>query len=107
MKYKFLILFILILFINAKVVATSNSKNLNQNLIDEFLETAKEYSNEIFPELENGEVLEKIIKGDAFKTENIIERILGLFTKEICVDFWWRRVGLRYWFWRLRSCTCK
>ena len=54
MKYKFLILFILILFINSKVVAISNSKNLNQNLIDEFLETAKEYSNEIFPELENG-----------------------------------------------------
>ena len=83
MKYKFLILLLLIFFINTNVVAISSTKNSNQDLIDEFLETAKEYSNEIFPELENGQVLERIIKGDAFESETIIERILGLFTKEI------------------------
>ena len=83
MKNKFLILLLLIFFLNVNVVAISSDKNSNQNLIDEFLETAKEYSNEIFPELENGEILENIIKGDVFKSETIIERILGLFTKEI------------------------
>lgn len=83
MKYKFLILLLLIFFINTNAVAFSSSKTSNQNVIDEFLEAAKEYSSEIFPELENGEVLENIIKGNSFSSETIIERIFGLFTREI------------------------
>ena len=83
MKYKFLILLLLIFFINTNAVVFSSSKTSNQNVIDEFLEASKEYSSEIFPELENGEVLENIIKGNSFSSETIIERIFGLFTREI------------------------
>lgn len=83
MKYKFIIFFIILLLVNTNTVATSIPSNSDESLIDEFLDTAKEYSNEIFPELENGEVLDKIIKGEAFKSETIVERILNIFTKEI------------------------
>lgn len=77
--FKFLFLLILLLVANSNVVAISN----DENVINEFLDVAREYSKEMFPEIENENILDIIIKGETFEDKNLLERILGIFTSEI------------------------
>ena len=75
---KFLICLILLLIIDVPVIAAEKDSN-----ITEFLDVAKEYSKEIFPELENENILDVLVEGNAFEKEKVTERILNIFTSEI------------------------
>lgn len=76
--FKFLICLIIFLFVDSSVFGIENDSTIN-----EFLDTAKEYSKEIFPELENKNILDALVKGDAFEEGKITERIINIFAKEI------------------------
>ncbi len=75
---KFLICLIVLLFVDSFVLGIEYDSTINK-----FLDTAKEYSKEIFPELGNENILEAMMEGEAFKGEKITERIINLFTLEI------------------------
>ena len=82
MKIKSMIIIILLFLfqINSEVYAIETSKEVD---VDDFLNSAKEYASEVFPELENEDVLDRIIDGNLFEDENLIQKILGIFIKEI------------------------
>ncbi len=83
MKYKIIAFLIIIIFLNSNVSATNNFKQSGTSVIDDFVDTAKEYSTELFPELEEKDVLQSIIDGKTFETQNIFKKVLGIFTNEI------------------------
>ncbi len=59
-------------------------KDINNEFnIDAFLNNIKTYGTEIFPELEEQNIIEKVVKGDAFSSKNIFEKIINIFTIEI------------------------
>ncbi len=76
--FKFLICLILLLTFDVPVIAIEKDSN-----ITEFIDVAKSYSKEIFPELENENILDVLIEGSAFEKEKITGRILDIFTSEI------------------------
>ena len=65
---KFLICLIVLLFVDSFVLGIEYDSTINK-----FLDTAKEYSKEIFPELGNENILEAMMEGEAFKGEKITE----------------------------------
>ena len=76
--FKFLICLIFVLVIDMPVIAVEKNSNITK-----FLDISKEYSSEVFPELENENILDVLIEGNAFEKESITERILNIFTSEI------------------------
>lgn len=75
------IIILLFLFqINSEVYALEIGEDID---VDNFLSSAKEYASEVFPEIKTEDVLEKIINGSLFEDENLVQKILGIFTKEI------------------------
>lgn len=75
------IIILLFLFqINSEVYALEIGEDID---VDDFLSSAKEYASEVFPEIKTEDVLEKIINGSLFEDENLVQKILGIFTKEI------------------------
>ena len=75
---KFCVCLILLLTVDSLIFGVDKDSTIN-----EFLDTAKEYSKEMFPELENENILEVLIKGEAFESEKVIERILNIFVEEL------------------------
>ena len=75
---KFCVCLILLLTVDSLIFGVDKDSTIN-----EFLDTAKEYSKEMFPELENENILEVLIKGEAFENEKITERILNIFVEEL------------------------
>lgn len=82
MKYKFVFFLMMILiFLNSSVSA--NFEQTEKSMIDDFIDTAKEYSSEIFPELAEEDVLQNVIQGKIFENKNIFQKVTGIFTREI------------------------
>ena len=82
MKLKSIVIIILLFLF--QITSESYAIEVSEEVdIDGFLNSAKEYAGEVFPELENENILEMIISGGLFENENIIQRILSVFTKEI------------------------
>ena len=75
---KFLICLIMLLLIDSFVFGIERDSTIN-----EFLNIAREYSKEMFPELEKENILDVMVKGEVFESEEITERIFNLFTLEI------------------------
>lgn len=51
--------------------------------VDKFMNDIKEYSQDILPELQDEDLLDKIISGNAFDKKDILNRILNNFLSEI------------------------
>ena len=82
MKLKSIVIIILLFLF--QITSESYAIEVSEEVdIDGFLNSAKEYAGEVFPELENENILEMIISGGLFENENLIQRILSVFTKEI------------------------
>lgn len=82
MKLKSIVIIILLFLF--QITSESYAIEVSEEVdIDGFLNSAKECAGEVFPELENENILEMIISGGLFENENLIQRILSVFTKEI------------------------
>ncbi len=51
--------------------------------IEKFLNTVKSYNNELFPNLNDENIIDEIISGEAFADMNLINKILNMFLGEI------------------------